>query len=125
MILLIYYEIVIKEMFERVINFKLKKGKNMEIIITEAIKNKQLLKFTYNNKVRVVEPYTFGESTKGNDTLSAYQVDGGSNSSKDLGWRQFIIDDIEHLNLLDDKFEILREGYNPNDSRMSHIYITV
>lgn len=97
----------------------------MERLITEAIKNKYLLEFTYNNKLRVVEPYTFGESTKGNDTLSAYQVDGGSNSSKDLGWRQFIIDDIKNLTLSDEKFEIIRNGYNPNDSRMSHIYITV
>lgn len=98
----------------------------MENIITEAIKNKQLLKFVYHNKVRVVEPYTFGESTKGNDTLSAYQIDGGSsNSSKDLGWRQFVIDDMQNLTLLDSKFELIREGYNPNDSRMSHIYIAI
>ncbi len=97
----------------------------MEKIIIEAIKNKQLLKFVYNHKHRVVEPYTFSESTKGNDTLSAYQIDGGSNSSNDLGWRQFIIDDIENLTLLDSKFEILREGYNPEDSRMNHIYLTI
>lgn len=97
----------------------------MERMITKAIKNKQLLEFAYNKKVRVVEPYTFGVSTKGNDTLSAYQIDGGSTSSKDLGWRQFSIDAIQNLILLDKKFEMIREDYTPNDSRMSHIYSTV
>lgn len=97
----------------------------MENIIKEAIENKQLLEFVYNDKRRVVEPYTFGCSHKGDDTLSAFQIEGGSNSSKDLGWRQFIIENIESLVLLDTKFEDIREGYNPNDSRMSEIYITI
>ncbi|MDY0051526.1 MAG: hypothetical protein RBR65_03205 [Aliarcobacter sp.] len=97
----------------------------MENIIREAIANKQLLKFVYNDKKRVVEPYTFGCSHKGDDTLSAFQIEGGSNSSKDLGWRQFIIENIDNLVLLDSKFDSIRDGYNPNDSRMSEIYITI
>jgi predicted DNA-binding transcriptional regulator YafY len=97
----------------------------MENIIREAIANKQLLKFVYNDKKRVVEPYTFGCSHKGDDTLSAFQIEGGSNSSKDLGWRQFIIENIEKLVLLDSKFDDIREGYNPNDSRMSQIYMAI
>lgn len=97
----------------------------MENIIKKAIENKQLLSFVYNDKNRIVEPYTFGYSHKGDDTLIAYQVEGGSNSSKDLGWRQFIIDNIKNLVLLDNKFDDIRDGYNPNDSRMNHIYITL
>ena len=42
----------------------------MENIIREAIANKQLLKFVYNDKKRVVEPYTFGCSHKGDGTSS-------------------------------------------------------
>ena len=72
-----------------------------------------------------LEPYTFGCSHKGDDTLSAFQIEGGSNSSKDLGWRQFIIENIDNLVLLDSKFDSIRDGYNPNDSRMSEIYITI
>ena len=83
----------------------------MENIIREAIANKQLLKFVYNDKKRVVEPYTFGCSHKGDDTLSAFQIEGGSN--------------IDNLVLLDSKFDSIRDGYNPNDSRMSEIYITI
>lgn len=97
----------------------------MKNIIKKAIANKQLLEFFYNGKIRIVEPYTFGCSHKGDDTLSAFQIEGGSNSSKDLGWRQFIIENIESLVLLDSNFNSIRDGYNPNDSRMSEIYITI
>ncbi|WP_298753372.1 hypothetical protein [uncultured Arcobacter sp.] len=38
---------------------------------------------------------------------------------------EFIIDEIQNLTLLDIKFEEIRDGYNPNDSRMSRIYITI
>lgn len=97
----------------------------MENIIKMAIENRQMLEFVYNDKRRVVEPYTFGCSHQGDDTLSAFQIEGGSNSSRDLGWRQFIIENIENLVLLDSKFYGVRDGYNPNDSRMSEIYITM
>ncbi|AGR77473.1 hypothetical protein A7H1H_1173 [Aliarcobacter butzleri 7h1h] len=97
----------------------------MENIIREAIANKQLLEFIYNDKRRVVEPYTFGCSHKGDDTLSAFQIEGGSNSSRDLGWRQFILENIESLVISETSFNDIRDGYNPNDSRMSEIYITI
>ncbi len=97
----------------------------MENIIREAIANKQLLEFVYNDKRRVVEPYTFGCSHRGDYTLSAFQIEGGSNSSRDLGWRQFILENIESLVILETSFNDIRDGYNPNDSRMSEIYITI
>lgn len=97
----------------------------MKNIIKEAIANKQLLEFVYKDEQRIVEPYTFGITTKGNDVLSGYQVDGESTSSDELGWRLFTLDKIGDLKLLDNTFSGDRDEYNPNDSRMSHIYITI
>ena len=97
----------------------------MENIIREAIANKQLLKFVYNDKKRVVEPYTFGCSHKGDDTLSAFQIEGGSNSFATPIIIEIMIENIDNLVLLDSKFDSIRDGYNPNDSRMSEIYITI
>lgn len=97
----------------------------MENIIREAIANKQLLEFIYKDELRIVEPYTFGVTTKGNDVLSGYQIDGESTSSNELGWRLFTLDKIDNLNLLEDDFSGDRDEYNPNDSRMSHIYCTL
>ena len=97
----------------------------MEFIIKQAIENKQLLSFSYQNKNRIVEPYTFGQSKQGKDTLSAFQIKGGSDDSQDLCWRQFSLREIKNLKLLDDKFENIREDYDPKNARMSFVYWTV
>jgi len=97
----------------------------MENIIKTAIENKQLLRFVYKNKIRLVEPYTFGESSSGKDTLSAFQIEGGSDASSDLCWRQFPLRDIKDLSLMDSHFENIREDYHPNNARMNFIYWTV
>jgi len=50
----------------------------MNDIIVEAIENRKLLEFFYNDHYRVVEPHTFGVSKKGNENLSVFQIDGTS-----------------------------------------------
>ena len=97
----------------------------MEFIIKTAIENKQLLSFTYKDKKRLVEPYTFGQSKQGKDTLSAFQIEGGSDATADMCWRQFPMREMKNLKLLDDKFENVREDYDPENARMSFIYWTV
>ncbi len=94
-------------------------------IIIQAIEKRNLLSFTYKNEYRLIEPYTYGISTKGTDVLSAYQVDGDSNSSDILGWRLFSIENIKNLQTLTDTFIPNRDGYNPNDTRMIRIHKTV
>lgn len=96
----------------------------MDRIITDAIENCKLIEFNYKDEVRVVEPYTFGVSSTGKDVLSAYQVEGGSTSSDDLGWRLFSIGKIENIKILDNSFNPIRDGYNSDDTRMKKIYIT-
>jgi predicted DNA-binding transcriptional regulator YafY len=97
----------------------------MEQIIKTAIENKQLLSFTYQNKNRLVEPYTFGQSKQGKDTLSAFQIEGGSGGDGDLCWRQFPMREMKNLKLLDDTFENVREDYDPDNARLSFVYWTV
>ena len=97
----------------------------MEFIIKTAIENKHLLTFSYHNKIRIVEPYSFSQSASGKDTLSAFQIEGGSDETADMCWRQFALREIKNLKLLDDKFDKLREGYHPDNARMSFIYWTV
>ena len=96
----------------------------MNEIIIEAITCCKLIEFNYKGQYRVLEPYTFGLSTAGNEMLRAYQVDGDSNSSNELGWRLYSLGKIENIKILETTFEATRDGYNPNDSAMSQIYIT-
>lgn len=97
----------------------------MELIIKTAIENRQLLSFEYKGKNRVVEPYTFGESSSRKDTLSAFQIDGGTTASGQECWRQFPIREMKNLELLDEKFENVREDYHVDNAKMSLVYWTI
>ncbi|MEA9415424.1 hypothetical protein [Flavobacterium sp. PL02] len=92
---------------------------NQEII--EAIENKNLVEFNYDDELRIVEPHCYGLSTKNNEILRAYQVDGYSSSGK-MGWKLYDLAKAEDINILEDSFERSRNGYNQGDKSMSTIY---
>ena len=92
---------------------------NQEII--EAIENKNLVEFNYDGELRVVEPHCYGLSTKGNEVLRAYQVDGYS-SSGNMGWKMYDIGKADNINVLEDTFDKSRSGYQKGDKGMDEIY---
>lgn len=92
---------------------------NQEII--EAIENKNLIEFNYDGESRIVEPHCYGLSTKGNEVLRAYQVDGYS-SSGNMGWKMYDLGKADDINILEDTFDNARSGYNRGDKAMSAIY---
>ena len=94
----------------------------MRTIIEEAIENMQLIEFYYDGGIRIVEPHCLGQSTKGNDLVRAFQVEGYSSSGK-MGWKLYDLSNISSINLLDERFESPRPGYKRGDSAMSIIYI--
>lgn len=83
--------------------------------IESAIKNKQLLAFDYGGFPRVVQPHILGIDTRGNLSLSCYQVGGGSNSGESIGWKMFHLDDIKNLTVLKEHFRNPRPEYNQQD----------
>ncbi|WP_294324487.1 hypothetical protein [uncultured Chryseobacterium sp.] len=94
----------------------------MKQTIINAIENRNLLEFSYDGHHRVVEPHTFGVSTKGNDSLSAYQVEGTSDQGIVPDWKLFTVTKIMGLKKSDKTFSGTRPGYTKGDSRMSKIY---
>lgn len=94
----------------------------MKDIIIEAIENKKLLTFEYDDYSRVVEPHTLGVSKTGKETLSAFQTIGGSARGNVPCWGQFSLAKIENLEILEKSFSGTRPGYSRGDSRMSRIY---
>jgi len=99
------------------------KCKNMRTKICTAIKNKNLLEFEYKERTRIVEPHTLGINLKDNEVLSAYQVDGESDSIEIPDWGLFSILKISRLKILDETFAQPRfsEGFKRNSSRMKTI----
>lgn len=95
----------------------------MKIKIKTAILNKNLLEFTYKNRIRIVEPHTLGVNLKDNEVLSAYQVDGESDSIKIPDWGLFSVEKITNIEILDETFEEPRfaEGFKRNSDRMKKI----
>lgn len=91
-------------------------------LICEAIRCKRLLKFSYDNHTRVVEPHILGRDSAGHDILSAYLVRGHSESQKEPYWRSYLLSGITLLSMLDETFASPRKGYNPRDPRMHQIY---
>jgi hypothetical protein len=76
-------------------------------LLFDAIQTKRLIRFTYKNKERIVEPHDYGIQ-KGVERLLAWQV-GGESSNRLPGWRWFDVADMQELLLLKRSFPGGRE----------------
>ena len=91
-------------------------------LICEAIKERKLIEFFYENGVRIVEPFACGYGRRENLLLRAFQVEGYSKSGNPSGWKLFIVEKISQFRILEKTFESYREGYNPlGDSQIPDI----
>jgi hypothetical protein len=77
--------------------------KNIEII-NQAIKEKKVLRFLYNDIERIVEPYVIGKTTKDKLTLLSIQTGGDSQSGTLPNWRMFELDKIKDIKTHNRKF---------------------
>ena len=98
---------------------------NSEII--EAIDNKEVVEFYYEGDetesrgARTVEIYAFGNSTKGNPVIRAYQT-GGATDSSVPNWKLFDVRNIRNFKTVGN-FEQPRQGFNLNgDAGMLNVY---
>jgi predicted DNA-binding transcriptional regulator YafY len=106
------------------------KRQEIEAILCKAIEQKKLVKFFYDNKYssltdwRVVEPYLVGNHvTTGNLTLVGWFLptpQQTANGQKN-GWRNYLLDRIQNLQIIDTIFSASRSLYNPKDIRMKKI----
>lgn len=94
----------------------------MNRIICEAIEKRRLLQFSYDDLTRIVEPHLFGRKTSGNDVLLGWLVEGYTESDSAPYWRNYVVDQMDFLIMLDETFEGTRAGYNPQDKTMEEIY---
>ena len=94
----------------------------MNGVICEAIEKKRLLQFSYGDLTRIVEPHLFGRKTSGNDVLSAYLVGGYTESDNEPYWRNYVVEEMEFVVMLDETFAGAKKGFNPNDDSMETIY---
>jgi len=89
--------------------------------VCEAIEQRKIIEFQYDNRFRVVEPYCVGESSRGNVVLRAYQIEGESSSGNPIGWKLFDLSKLSNLTITSRKFSLIQPDYNPNDRGMVKI----
>jgi len=97
----------------------------MNDIICDAINNREIIQFYYDGGVRVVEPFCYGESTKGNLVLRGYQIEGYSTSGSPVGWKLYRESEMINIQLTGRNFTEIRPYYNPNDKGMDRIICNV
>ena len=94
-------------------------------LITQAIKERHKLLFTYHGKNRVADPHVFGISTKGNEVVLCWQT-GGHSSKNDLpNWRMFETHEIQGLRIGDEHFTPQPKRHNTFESDIRTVYATV
>jgi hypothetical protein len=94
--------------------------------ICTAIKEKRVIRFTYDGYERIVQPHAYGiHKLTGNEVLRAYQIGGYSSSGTIPLWRLYDVSKINYINVTDELFERAAPGYRLNDSDMSQIFCQV
>ncbi len=86
-------------------------------LIKEAIKNKQILSFSYDGMNRVVEPHALGITSKENTVLRCYQIQGGHKNNNHT-WDLCSLKKIVNLSTTGNTFIGPRLGYKKGDKAM-------
>ena len=101
--------------------------------IKNSITNRNIATIYYNGDdnggkgLRVIEPFCYGTSKRGNKVIRAWEREGASHTAKIgdqplPGWRLFRVDRIGSYNINPTQsFDEVRPLYNPNDKGMTNI----
>ena len=97
----------------------------MDVRICQAIAEHRLLMVGYKGVLRVVEPHLYGVTAGGREALSAWMRPGWSRVDPEGGWRLFHADAFRDLQLLPERFDAPRAGFNPADSHFAERFCHV
>lgn len=94
----------------------------MNQTIIKAIDTKHILRLEYHGYYRLVEPHTYGVNKKDHETLSCYQIEGGSESKEQQGWKLLLVHEAHAISMIDTVFQGARNGYKRDTKTMKRIY---
>lgn len=90
--------------------------------LASAIRDRQVISFTYDGVHRVVQPATYGQTTTGKLTLRACQVGGASRRITVPCWELYTEAKMLDLELIGEVFETFAlAGYTRGDSAFTRI----
>ena len=90
--------------------------------ICEAIAQRSLVTFTYDDHHRVVQPAAYGtHKTTQNHLLRGYQVGGTSSSGTPPKWELYRLEKMVGVKILGETFEQNPPYFNPDDKNLNVI----
>jgi hypothetical protein len=91
--------------------------------ICEAIAKRLLIQFYYAGDkvagIRVVEPHMVAYNRRDHLALSAWFV-GGATESGGVGWREYLLSEMNNTIMLNEHFAGPRPGYRPDGGKTFH-----
>jgi len=93
---------------------------SIDELLRTAIEQKRLIRVTYKDKSRIVEPHDYGVH-KGCIKLLGYQV-GGSSSGPLPNWRWMEVESLSDLHLLDRTFRGRRGSPSDKHHEWDQLY---
>ena len=84
-------------------------------MIREAVTEKKLLAFDYNDHRRIIEPHVYGRKNDRNGIM-AYQIGGQSSKGELPGWRRMYMNKMTNMKVLDEAFSGMRPVPNEHSS---------
>jgi len=100
-------------------------GIQRDPLIISAIRRKSVLKFSYNGKLRTVEPQTYGLSTTGREVLRAYERPATNGARRSGMAKLFDLKKISGLRESGQTFQEALPAHNPDDSAMVEVFATL
>lgn len=94
-------------------------------VLVAAINRRQILKFSYADYMRIVEPQTYGMSYTGRYLLRGYQTRGESRSRQSKMAKLFDVAEISKLQKTGKHFQGALPSHNPQDSAMKRVFATL
>jgi len=88
-----------------------------------AIGSMNLVRFYYDDAApgyRIVEPHMVAYNQKDNLILSAWFLYGESASNEGPGWREYLLEKVSNVTILDERFTQLRPGYKSDGGKKFH-----
>jgi hypothetical protein len=82
-----------------------------------AIREKRMLRLTYDFKTRLIEPHAYGVSKDGDDLLRAWQIE-----PLPADWKLFRLDKATGLTITETHFLQPRFDYKKNDPALKSVY---
>jgi hypothetical protein len=90
--------------------------------LVQATREHRVVRFTYEDLPRTVEPHMVALHGAGEAVLIGYQTGGESRHGEVPGWRTFILSEIGGVEATDRSFPGARPDFNPGHEELTEVF---